>query len=149
MFSWRVNPLRLNALWPSDAIWWHNSGSTLALIMACCLTQPSHYLNQCLLLMREVLWSSHESSIIASAQATIPYNAFENYILRSLPLLTWASESTILEQYYHPTFIVPFQTRPVLHNHTATSHMGQWVNYFGAVLSPNFHSTIPNKTRAS
>ena len=32
---------------PSDAIWLHRSGSTLAQVKACCLTAPSHYLNQC------------------------------------------------------------------------------------------------------
>ena len=35
-----------NSLWLSDAIWWQKSGSTLAQVMACCLTAPSHYLNQ-------------------------------------------------------------------------------------------------------
>ena len=37
----------LNSLWPSDAIWSHRSGSTLVQLTACCLTTPSHYLNQC------------------------------------------------------------------------------------------------------
>ena len=36
-----------NWLRPSDAIWRHRSGSTQAQVMACCLTAPSHYLNQC------------------------------------------------------------------------------------------------------
>ena len=31
---------------PSDVIWWYRYGSTLAQVMACCLTAPSHYLNQ-------------------------------------------------------------------------------------------------------
>ena len=38
---------KINSLWPSNAIYWHRSGSTLAQVMACCLTAPSHYLNQC------------------------------------------------------------------------------------------------------
>ena len=37
----------IKSVWPSDAIWWHRSGSTLAQVMACCLMAPSHYLNQC------------------------------------------------------------------------------------------------------
>ena len=37
----------LNLLWSTDAIWWYRSESTLAQIMACCLTLPSHYLNLC------------------------------------------------------------------------------------------------------
>ena len=36
-----------DSLWPSDTIWRQRSGSTLAQVMACCLTAPSHYLNQC------------------------------------------------------------------------------------------------------
>ena len=39
--------IALNSLWPSDTIWRHKTRSTLAQVMACCLTAPSHYLNQC------------------------------------------------------------------------------------------------------
>ena len=35
------------------------SGSTLAQVMACCLTAPSHYLNQCWLIISEVQWHSY------------------------------------------------------------------------------------------
>ena len=45
----------LNSLWPSYAIWRHRSESTLAEVMACCLTTPSHYLNQCWLAITKVL----------------------------------------------------------------------------------------------
>ena len=37
----------LNSLWPSAAIWWQRSQSTMTQVMACCLLAPSHYLNQC------------------------------------------------------------------------------------------------------
>ena len=43
-----------NSLRPSDAIWQHRSGSTSAQVMACCLTAPSHYLNQCWLIISKV-----------------------------------------------------------------------------------------------
>ena len=43
-----------NSLRPSDVIWQHRSGSTLAQVMACCLTAPSHYLNQCWLIISKV-----------------------------------------------------------------------------------------------
>ena len=46
----------IDTWWPSDAIWWHKSASTLIQVMACCLTAPSHYLNQYFwLLIRKVL----------------------------------------------------------------------------------------------
>ena len=44
----------INSLRPSDAIWQHRSGSTLAQVMACCLMAPSHYLNQSWLLISQV-----------------------------------------------------------------------------------------------
>ena len=53
----------VNSLWPGDAIWWHETRSTLTQIMACCLTAPSHYLNQCWLIIGEVPWLSSEGII--------------------------------------------------------------------------------------
>ena len=44
----------INSLWPSDAIWRQKSWSTLAQVMACCLMAPSHYLNQCWLIISKV-----------------------------------------------------------------------------------------------
>ena len=35
-----AHDMHINSLWPSDAIWWHRSGLTLAQIMACCLMAP-------------------------------------------------------------------------------------------------------------
>ena len=46
--------LYINTLWPNDTIWQQRSGSTLAQVMACSLTAPSHYLNQCWLIISEV-----------------------------------------------------------------------------------------------
>ena len=48
-----------NSLWPSGVIWRQRSGSTLTQVMACCLTAPSHYLNQCWLIISEVNWHSY------------------------------------------------------------------------------------------
>ena len=59
------------SLWPSDAIWWQGSGSTLVQVMACCLTAPSHYLNQCWLFISKVQWHSSGSS---STKETSPVN---------------------------------------------------------------------------
>ena len=56
------------SLWPSDTIWWHGSGSTLALVMACCLMAPSHYLNQCWLIISEVIWLTPEGNFTGNGQ---------------------------------------------------------------------------------
>ena len=54
-----TRPQWVNSLGPSDTIWWQRSGSTLAQVMACCLTAPSHYLNQCWLIISEAQWRPH------------------------------------------------------------------------------------------
>ena len=64
-------PVFFNSLRPRDAIWRHKSGSTLARVMACCLTAPSHYLNQCWLTISEVWWHSSEGNFIRDTSATI------------------------------------------------------------------------------
>ena len=52
----------INSLWPSDAIWRQRSWSTLAQVMACCLTAPSHFLNQCWLIISEAQWHSYKGN---------------------------------------------------------------------------------------
>ena len=52
MCCWEV----ITLLWLSDTIWWQRSGSTLAQVMACYLRAPSHYRNQCWLIISEVQW---------------------------------------------------------------------------------------------
>ena len=68
-----------NSLWPSDAIWRQKSGSTLAQVMACCLTAPSHYLNQCWFIISKVLWHSSEDIIIGRFEDTNQWSKIENY----------------------------------------------------------------------
>ena len=51
-------PQWVKSLWPSDTIWRHKSGSTLDQVMAWCLMAPSHYLNQCWLIISKVQWHS-------------------------------------------------------------------------------------------
>ena len=55
----------------------YSSGSTLARAMACCLTAPSHYLNQCWFLISAVLWHSLESIFTGNVQATILCSEFD------------------------------------------------------------------------
>ena len=47
---------RINSLWHGDSIGRYRLGSTLAQVLACCLTALIHYLNQCLLSINGVLW---------------------------------------------------------------------------------------------
>ena len=86
---WMIMPLNspgtnqdLNSLGPSDSIWCWRSGSTLAQVMACCLTAPSHYLNQCWLIISKVLWHSSEDIIIRWFEDINQYSKIEDYIFK-------------------------------------------------------------------
>ena len=57
----------ISTLGPSDTIWRHRSGSSLAQVMACCLMAPSHYLNQCWLIISEVQWHSYQGNFTRDA----------------------------------------------------------------------------------
>ena len=70
---------RFNSLGPSDAIWRQRSGSPLAQVMACCLKAPSHYLNQCWLIMNLMLWHPPENNSIGISQNINSINEFENH----------------------------------------------------------------------
>ena len=52
--------VHIDSLRPSDAIWRWRSCSTLVQVMACCLTAPSHFLNQWWLIISKFLWHSSE-----------------------------------------------------------------------------------------
>ena len=67
-----------NSLLPSDTIWQHKSGSTLAQVMAGCLTAPSHYLNQCWVIIIKVLWYSHKGYFKGKAHDVSLRYEFEN-----------------------------------------------------------------------
>ena len=78
----------INSLGPSDAIWRQKSGTTLPQVMACCLTAPSHYLNQCWLIIRKVQWCSSEDNFISNTTEIILkmiYKIFHS----NLPVNNW------------------------------------------------------------
>ena len=98
--QWRSNlyqmlsglPSRLiqtfNSLWPSHAIWWYRSESTLPQVMAWYRQVPCHYLNQCWLPISVDLWYSRESHFTASAPATkkiLPYHFQGSIVFSGLP----------------------------------------------------------------
>ena len=69
--------LVLNTLWPSDAIWRRRYWSTLVQVMTCCLTAPSHYLNQCWRITCEVIWHSFQGNIYLNTQYINPQAVLE------------------------------------------------------------------------
>ena len=51
--------------------------------LGACLMAPSHYLNQCWLIISKILWHSPQSNFTARVQAAILYNEFENYTFKT------------------------------------------------------------------
>ena len=83
----------INSLWHSDAIWHHRYGSTLVQVMDCCLTAPSHYLNQWWCIIAGVWWHSPEGNIVRNAIEIYLWYEFENYKFKipatSSPRVQW------------------------------------------------------------
>ena len=59
--SEELKSMLFNSLWPSDTVCQHRTWSSLVQVMACSQTAPSHYLNQCWLIISEVLWHSTQA----------------------------------------------------------------------------------------
>ena len=53
------------------------SWSTLAQVMAWCLMAPSHYLNQCWLIIKDILWHTPNTDFTEGAQDMNSWNEFE------------------------------------------------------------------------
>ena len=77
----------INSLWPSDTIWRNITGSTLAQVMACCLTPPSHYINHLWTTINEVLCHSSEGNLTENAHDICTWCEFETKSLHE-PMLT-------------------------------------------------------------
>ena len=72
--------------------------STLAQIIACCLTAPSNYLNQCATSHQWVSVAFTWEQFIISAQAIILYREFENYTFKSIatfPRSQWVNIGSV------------------------------------------------------
>ena len=83
----------LNSLWPSDTIRWQRTESILAQAVACCLTAPSHYLNQCWLISK-VLHGIHRRALSwEDLKIPISKNWWKITFLKSHSDLPGANES--------------------------------------------------------
>ena len=86
-----TDALVLNPLQPSDAIWRHRTESTLAQAMACCLTAPSHYLNQRSLVINEVQCNHLKANLQEISLSLIDINSNVTH-LKFHWNLPWANE---------------------------------------------------------
>ena len=101
-----TRPQWVNSLRSSDVIWPYSSGSTLAQVMACSLMAPSHYLNQCWLIINEALWHSREGNFTGNAHYIYPWYEFENFLIMitaAPPALRghWVNTQKYIEKCWH------------------------------------------------
>ena len=75
--TYPFNSLRLN-----DAIWPHRLRSTLAQVMACCLTAPSHCPNKFWFIINKVPWHLSGGIITKRSEDTNPWNKIDNYVFK-------------------------------------------------------------------
>ena len=93
--TWHVDMwlFRIRSYIICDAICRHRSGSTLAQVMACCLTAPSHYLNQCWPIINGVLWySPHNNFTVSTWDISKCYVNLKIIILKLQPHFPGANE---------------------------------------------------------
>ena len=112
----------LNSLWPSDTIWWHESRSTLALVMACCLMAPSHYLNQCWLIISEVIWLTPEENFTGNGQNIY---ILKITFLRLQPYLPGTNELIIKKFYVISCYAGPCYDGPEIILDMVSANEGQ------------------------
>ena len=78
------NSLTLNSLWPSDALLWQGYQSTLTQVMACCLTAPRRYLNQCWLRSCDIHLKAFSQKITQPSITKISLKIISKASLKSL-----------------------------------------------------------------
>ena len=147
MLSLSTLCLHINSLWPSDTIWRHKSGSTLAQSIAWCLTAPSHHLNQCWLIISKVLWHSSEGIIMIPISKSSLKNSFlgshwdlpggNELKLKHMDIIVWektiGSKLNTLGQY--STLILCIRLLPTYNSHL-TFYSEYKTAIFDYILNP-------------
>ena len=78
----QADPPKMTDMCCINSLWRHKTWSTLAQVMACCLTAPSHYLNQCWLIITKVQSHSSGNHFTKDTSAINHWNQFENYLTK-------------------------------------------------------------------
>ena len=102
MSLWHASLECVNSLCPCDAIWRHRFWSTLAQVMAWCLTASGHYSNQCWLVISQVWGQTHNHQSPKLARKFIVKNFI--WILSELSFQT-ASAQPMQNQHICVTFV--------------------------------------------
>ena len=80
------------------------SGSTLAQVMACCLTAPSHYLNQSWFIISKVEWHSSKGKLTRDTWAINYWNYLEIMFLKFYS--NFPGANLLISQCHHPSVMM-------------------------------------------
>ena len=100
-----------------------------AKVMAYCMTAPIHYMNQCWLIIEDVLWHSHENNFTRNTHELHPLHVFGNYtftITTASPSGQWVKlpHDDVINWKHFPRywpFVMGIHRSPV-----NSPHKGQW-----------------------
>ena len=119
----------INSLWPNDAICRHRSGSILAQVMACCLTAPSHYLNQCWLIISKVQWHSSKGNFTRETfiinlwnQLKITYLKFHSNPIRANEFIRHIMHVGPITGVSYVAYFIPGLTCVIYHDYNNRHH---------------------------
>ena len=90
----------VNSLWHNDIIWRHRSGSTLAQVMACCLTVLSHYLHHCWLIISKVHLYPVKGNFTRNTPAINHNNLPKTTYLKFYSVLPRSNELTLCQSMF-------------------------------------------------
>ena len=143
LMAWRCSPLSghsnhkkpvLDLIVASDATWRHRSGSTLAKVMACCLTTPSYYLNKCWIIISQVLWHFYLNAILLEISKDNIHLRWKSYISNHCQIsLQWrhnGCDSTSNHRHLD-WFTQPFLQAKIKENMKVLCHWSLWWEFTG------------------
>ena len=114
--------------------------------MACCLTAPNHYLNQCWLIIRGVMWHSSENSFAGIAQGINSGYEFEKDILIIIfksPRGQWVKYGNCGGEFRWLCFEAVVTNLPFVHKGLAVKNNPFVVfTTSSGALPPNMHSVL-------
>ena len=158
-------------MWPSDAMWWHRFGATLAQIMACCLMAPSHYLFLCWVIIKGVLaftWEQFYENLICKLCSKITFwnylyitqgqwvnQVFKEYTLKLLlssPSSQWVNRvqklsvaEDFFSSYFHASYLshtMYYAVQSINHPPPLSAGIHQWEIHTGGY---SINSSAPGR----
>ena len=140
-----ISILFLNLLWASDVQGCWKLWSKLVQAMACCLTAPSHYLNQCWQINSVFIGHLPEGNFTGNAQDHSPWYGVENYQFKTQAYLTGAIELTHWGRVTHIFVIkltiigsdnglLPDRHQAIIWTNAGLLLIGRWGTNFSEIL---------------